>query len=152
MSQELYELIGKHFDEVLADPLIRQLGGARPRKRIRTSEGRSYLSLPSAGISFDAELDRKVTSVFLYAECQEGFRAFRGPLPGGIVVSDSRAQVREKLGRPTESGGGEMIPILGKQPFWDAFDYPGYRLCVNYADGDGSISLVTLMALDAVPK
>jgi hypothetical protein len=72
------------------------------------SEGYVRLKLASQGLllSFVPEDPKSSRLVFsgvqFYSDVEEGFTTFAGALPGGLTFSDSPAQARAKLGKPTE--------------------------------------------------
>lgn len=57
--------------------------------------------------------------------------AFPGALPAGLTFTDTRAEVRAKLGMPAAS-----------EPSWDRYDHPGHSVRVQYADN--RIELIAL--------
>jgi hypothetical protein len=86
-----------------------------------------------------------LTAVHLYADGVENFREYPLQLPGGLNFRETKAQVHEKLGAPSATGGGKKA--LGKiWPSWDRYDYDGYSVTVQYASGQDRVELVTLVA------
>jgi hypothetical protein len=148
VNDDVRHLLGKTFDQVLADPLVSSLGGTPSETQV---EDRCYLVIKEAGLSCDADLDRVTSSVFLYAEGYQGFHAYPRRLPHNLDFSDSRQAVRRKLGEPMRSGERGRSRLLGELPAWDLYDYGAYALHVTYSAGDASVVLVTLMSPERVP-
>lgn len=82
----------------------------------------------------DAKPAYAFCGAFFYDEGIDGFSKFQGALPSGIAFSDTRKQVRTKLGKPSFSG-----PSLDR---WDSKDQ---SLAVDYtSDQDESVMIVNL--------
>ena len=70
-----------------------------------------------------------VRTMFIYKENPTThFSQYRGPLPGGILFSDTRRDVENKLGTPDEIMGGEAADVwttyrgMKVSVFYDTFD------------------------------
>ena len=113
---------------------------------------RGYLAGPGAGYQLAHALGR-VTTVFVYAEPDEGFAAFPGPLlHTGLPADATRAEVRARLGPPERSGEETTVAGLGRQGAWDRFVLGAVRVHVQYAAGADRVRLVSLMAAAVAPK
>ena len=53
-----------------------------------------------AGVALWIGQDQKVETVYLYPKQVDGFGAYTGTLPFGLVAKDTRTSVEEKLGHP----------------------------------------------------
>ena len=80
------------------------------------------------------------------------YKGFTGAIPEGVLFSNSRRAVQERLGKLSASGGGKFIQFFGKAPTWDRFDRGEYSLHVQYADDEASVNLVTIMRPEFIPK
>lgn len=150
MHNGLVGLLGIDFDALGKSALVLSLNEQPTTKQI---EDRIYLKFVDAGIAFDIETaDGKVAAIFLYSEGLEGYKQFSGALPEGISFSSSRSNLQSHIGKPSASGGGQIIQPFGKTNVWDRFDRENYCLHVRYADDEASINLVTLMRPESVPK
>jgi len=149
MATELVKLLGNRLDDVSELPFVLALNEAGQAKMVHD---RLYLEYPNSGIAFDADLDGRVTSVFLYTEGFQGNKGFAGELPEGISFTDNRRLIHSRLGQPSASGGGTIIQFFGKAPKWDRFDRASYSLHIQYGDGYETVDLVSLMRPDSIPK
>lgn len=106
---------------------------------------RAYLSNPAAGYQLMHHSARVVTA-FLYAEPDEGFTAFPGPLPGGLDRGATRAEVRGQFGTPESIGQPVTIPVLGRRGAWDRFAVGGVWVHFQYTEPGERVRRVTIMA------
>ena len=107
-------------------PPLRHLGG---EAKLSRHEDCFFTSWKSCGISLRFDEDERAMSiVFLYAEGADGFARYGGPMPSGLSLDHSRAQVEALLGAPRQSGGDGAIP------FWA--NYGEQRLHVTYEHKD----------------
>jgi hypothetical protein len=149
MEHELVRLLGMRLDTVAKSPFVLAFGEPGLAKMVHD---RQYFEYPNSGIAFDADLDGRVASVFLYAEGYQDCKGFAGELPEGISFTDDRREVQARLGQPAASGGGTVMPFLGEAPRWDRFDRHSYSLHIQYVEGDTSVNLVSVMRPDSIPK
>jgi hypothetical protein len=112
---------------------------------------RFYMRFSESGVLLDAELDGRVASIFFHGTNSDEYRKYSGSLPDDLSFSDSRSEVRKKLGVPSASGGGIDVPMFGKAPNWDRYDRDSYSLHLQYSPGEDAIAVVTLMRADVVP-
>jgi hypothetical protein len=89
-----------------------------------------FHSWKSKGISLWFNERNRLQTIFLYAEGADGFRQYRGELPGGLRFADTRGDVEKKLGKPEEVGGEGVIA------FWA--DYKSKGILVAYVSKDVS--------------
>ena len=151
-SEELMSIVGIPVDSeavrtlVVADALT-----SSSEEDLEEGEPvRSHLSNPSAGYQLMLHSGR-VSTAFLYAQPDEGFVAFPGPLPGGLPAGVNRTQVRAKFGIPEKSGEPFTCAILGSQGAWDRFVVNGIFVHFQYTDREQWIRLVTIMAASDAP-
>jgi hypothetical protein len=149
MEHELVKLLGMCLDEVAKSPFVVALQESGHAEMVHD---RLYLEYRNSGIAFDADLHGRATTVFLYAEGYQDYKGFAGEFPEGISFTDDRRAVHARLGQPSGSGGGTVIQSFGKAPRWDRFDRRLYSLHIQYIEGDGSVTLVSLMRPYSIPK
>lgn len=106
--------------------------------------GRTYVTAKDLGFSLVSVEPDLVSCVQVYAEPDDD-RLEGLSLPWGLLLSDSRAEVRSKLGSPQESGGGDRNPLTGKSiPPWDVFVVDGYRCHVEFRPDVDRAALVSI--------
>lgn len=87
----------------------------------------------------------RVKALMFYAEKFENYKAFQGELPFDISFSDSRANIRRKLGRPVVDGGGEENNFFGGfWPEWDEYRQGGYKVTFQYNKKKSRVDLVSI--------
>jgi hypothetical protein len=64
------------------------------------SQSGSFQLCQSAGLALWTNADQIVKTAYLYAHNSDGFAAYPGKLPAGLVVNDTMASIEEKLGQP----------------------------------------------------
>jgi hypothetical protein len=149
MRNEFQRLLGMDIVQAsTTDLLIPLMLGAESE----LIDEKHYLQIQRHGIGFIADFDGRVSTIFLYSEGKRGYSQFTGVLPEGVSFEDSQRSIHERLGQPTANGGGEVIPLYGKASKWDRYALDGYSLHIQYAEGEGSIELVTIMRPDSVPR
>lgn len=88
----------------------------------------------------------RVDAIHLYAEGIDDYRQYPGLLLDGIHFNSSREQVRQRLGEPDDSGGGN--PGIGGElwPYWDRYDLENFSLRFQFDQAScKSIQIVTIM-------
>lgn len=149
MENDVIHLLGMNLDDVAKSAFVLSLDDQPTTEKI---EDRFYMELPSQGLAFIATLDQRVRAVQLYAEGYQKYNGFARAIPEGISFSNSRRAVQDRLGKPSVSGGGNVIQFFGKAPAWDRFDRGAYSVHVQYADDEKSIDLVTFMRADFISE
>jgi len=140
-------LIGKALTDKDASAFLNQLQ-AKP-ERIAFDKKEYYYCFTQAGIELICDRQDRITTVFIYAGDEHHGR-YIGNLPRNLRFSDSRAEVSQKLGMPSMSGGGTKR-MIGKVPIWDKYYLPTYALHVEYGT-NGTITQITLMTLGSEPN
>lgn len=113
---------------------------AIPPKR----DGRSYLELPVAGMSFVLSDDDRVTTVHLYSERLDDYAQYVGPMPFGLGFTMGRDAVRLLLGMPERTMDATEDPLLGKMMARDIYTRGKYSVCVEYSATMNELFLVTI--------
>ena len=110
--------------------------------RLTEVEERKYLEVPAAGMTFTLNQELAIQIIFLYADGVEGFRQYPQPLPGGLLFSMSRSDVREHMGEPNRIGDPiEEGPIKFA---WDRYESDTAYFHLRYTNGNQQIQLITL--------
>ncbi|MBO0862694.1 MAG: hypothetical protein J2P21_30180 [Chloracidobacterium sp.] len=90
-----------------------------------------------------------VKALMFYADKFENYKAFQGDLPLNINFSDSRTDIRNKLGKPMVEGGGEENTFFGGfWPEWDEYRQGDYKVTIQY---NGKKTRVDLITMESVP-
>lgn len=94
----------------------------------------------------ESESHLLLRAVHLFAAKCEGHLGYKGELPSGVSFGDTERTVIAKLGKPIESGGGNINPIL-KRPVarWLKYDFEGCLLAIRFGN-DGGVSVMTFYA------
>jgi hypothetical protein len=121
-----------------------QLYGLEKESMQPKRDGRSYLELPSLGISFVLSDDDKVTTVHLYSDNRDDYLQFVGAMPFGLSFSMSQNSVFLLLGKPQRAIQDELDPLLGKMMARDIYVIGSYSVSVEYASLKQEISLISI--------
>jgi hypothetical protein len=99
------------FAHKLTEPEASKLISSLPGLPIVTETRESiFVTSPEAGLSFHfAGKDGSLMSISFGNEGFDGYRVFRGDLPGKLSFHDVRRDVERKLGRPAQSSGGDLV-------------------------------------------
>lgn len=85
-----------------------------------------------SGVEITMDTGGQVVGIIYYIADNNLYQPYKGPLPGGVSVSDSKADVERKLGPPQNTG-----------PDWAAYppQVPGtVSLFINFAPRGGSLA------------
>jgi hypothetical protein len=82
-----------------------------------------------------------VCSFHFHREAHEGYAAYSGTFPNGVLLGDPEWAVLRKMGLPTWSGGGEKSPAWIRYKFGDAVLH-------FQSDRAGHVEMITLMVPD----
>jgi hypothetical protein len=123
--------------ESLRGAIGKELHSREVTELIGSLPGLPYGSVHRDGISVVAEsagvqlgvrsdaLARTVETMYLMAPGADGFEGYGGELPSGLSMTDTRADVERKLGRPPQSFGGADFEYCAL--------YPRLGLAVTFA-------------------
>jgi hypothetical protein len=115
--------------------------------RLTDVEGTKYLEVPAEGLTFTLNQELAVQTIFLYADGLEGFSQYQKPLPGGLLFSMSRSDVREHLGEPNRIGEpSEEGPIKFA---WDRYESPQAYFHLRYTSDNQQIQLITIGSISS---
>jgi hypothetical protein len=145
MIESIEKLLGLDFESIRSSDVLS--GVQIPEPEFIDLD--SYIELPNLGVSLVLTRGEFVSTIQLYSQGRDGYREFDGKVPGDIVFSMSRADVRGKLGDAKSSGEAVSVPILGDKPAWDKFDVGGIAVHVEYCSDLTSVGLVSISAKEA---
>jgi DnaJ domain len=101
-----------------------------------------YYEYKNNGIGFLFNFDA-LTAISLFSEGYQGYKKYRGNIPGDIVFSDDRKIINKKIGKPSKSGRWEDFGDRSLKGVWGKWFFPTYSIYVQYYK-DGKISMITL--------
>jgi hypothetical protein len=133
-----------HIEQWLGLPLadldakLREHGIADAQSE--TFGGVTYVYVFDTGLAFVGQ-ESRVDCVQLYAEGVDDYAQFQGPLPGGAHFGLSREAAHALLGKPVQTGGGMVVPGLGKQTPWDRFLIGDVLLRLDYTPEEDSVTI-----------
>jgi hypothetical protein len=120
-TDAILRIIGQKQDS----PGLRELlHTVKTRPEISKFSDCYFHSYKEHGISLRFNTRGRVDAVILYAEGADGYGQYAGDPPYGIHLTDTRADVEQKLGEAPKSGPGV------NWPFW--VTYPDLGLHVTY--------------------
>ena len=102
-----------------------------------------YYSFPRSGVLLGFRTG-VLDHAHFYIEPHEGYQPYEGKLPRGIGASDGKNRVQEKLGKPSNSGGGRSDRLIGYVYPWVRYEQPGYKERFEFSDRN-TIRKVSLM-------
>jgi len=106
---------------------------------------RYCLTNKEKGVGFVFNSDQKLISIHLHDGSDNAYNSFSQELPNSLYFSDNIEKVHKKIGiSKFESGGGEILPILGLSKIWRKYWFDNYYLHISFHNKGKSISLVTL--------
>ena len=105
--------------------------------------GYKYLSFYKTGIEV-LVINSKVHTIFFHYKKNSKFIMYSGQLPKNLSWGMSKTDVHQKVGTPTQTGGGGDFlgePVL----YWDKYSYSNYALHITYKSN--SVYEVCIMSL-----
>ncbi len=140
MYKTMLSILGKHLNDAEVQNFLSSVGD----KPEIMSYDITYYIYKKKGMNLVFDENLLLSSIQLYPQGVDGYDEYTGEAPHGVTFYTPRAEVRTKLGIPTASGGGEVLPLLGMTKNWDRYDYDTYTLHFEYQVGEESITLITL--------
>ncbi len=152
MITDPIELLGKSVEAPDVETYLSSLGRTTSEEDDDEDvEKGEYLSFPDAGMELETE-EGVIAAVFLYLGGQDGFAAYRGPMPLGTGFDDTQAVIRSALGAPNFQMPAKELPFLGRNGPIDRYDSPSHSVAFDFHETSGRLQLVTLMHPAAVPR
>jgi hypothetical protein len=141
-GNSLKEYLGKSIEYVQSNEQLKQYFLEPNIEQIGT---KYYLTNRQKGIGFVFNSEQKLTSIHLHDGLDNDYNPFPQELPNELQFSDDMEGAHKKIGiSKYESGGGEILPILGFSKIWRKYQFDNYYLHLRFHDKGESISLVTL--------
>jgi len=141
-KKKLNEYLGESLDDIQKNEQLKQYSFEAEFVQIGTDY---YLTNRQKGIGFVFNSDKKLIAIHLHDGLENNYNLFPQELPKGLHFSDDMENAHKKIGiSKYESGGGEILPILGLSKFWRKYQFGNYYLHLSFHDKGKSISLVTL--------
>ena len=138
----LIEYLGKSIEYVQNNDQLKQYFSKSNIVQIVTDY---YLTNKQKGIGFVFNSDQKLVNIHLHDGLDNDYSPFPQELPNGLCFSDNMEKAHKKIGLSKyESGGGEVLPILGPSKIWRKYQFDNYYLHLRFHNKGESISLVTL--------
>lgn len=160
--ESLTSALGRDWNDPSVQALVRSLPGSHELERLEQlafleclEKGISLafkdaLYLSSGGKEYTKDGPVALIALHLHSAGYEGYLPFSERLPGGLSFEDGRAEVHEKMGAPSATGGGNEA--LGRVwPYWDRYDRPDHAIRVQYPREQNRIDVITLMAPSEIP-
>lgn len=145
--QALIPLLNRFYTDPLVQETVDLLGGAPSPDLSQTT---AWWSFPQVGLDIMLRVDvpsqrARVSAVHLFSEGYEGHCEYRGGLINGLRFGDERQSVCDKLGTPSETGGGQFGRALNRvvSP-WDKFRSADCTIQCQYNEAN-RLELVSLL-------
>ena len=148
---KLNKYLGKEINEILKDEYLKvyfsesnviQIG---PHYDLTNSD--YYLTNEQMGIGAVFNPNKKLRCFHLYDGLDGNCKTFPHELPQGLLFSDNIEKAHKKIGIPKfESGGGEVLPIVGLSRIWRKYQFDNYYLHISFHNKGESISLINLLS------
>jgi hypothetical protein len=151
---ELENLIGLHAKDLRLLDFLRRLG-EEPQifEMMEDDPSESgVLVFKKVGLQISFDKERKVNTIHVFSEGMQGYGQYSGALPMGLSFQMNRKATIALLGKPSRTGG-PVKAILGKNVhYWDRWDSESFVLHLMYPEKKDSITELTIMSVDRVPK
>jgi hypothetical protein len=144
MNLEISDWVDKELKDLYGAPLFKKY--FRNIEMIQ-DEDTVYFLNKSEGIGITMPKTLRIDTIQLYAEGKDGSSMFKADLPHNLNFSFNRTKVRQTLGVPQRSGGGQTILYIGYTANWDKYFFDRYTLHLQYANDNNSIQLLTIASL-----
>jgi len=140
----LEEVIGLNLKEEKIQNLFQVIG---EKPHIEPDDEVVFYEFKKTGVSFLFDETKTLTAIHIFGENKDQFLAYSGELPEGISFKNSKTEILEKLGKPSQQGGGETSLLGGKVSPWIKYLFPQYQLHLQFDESLKRVVLVTLMSL-----
>lgn len=138
-------VIGSNLKDEAIQNLFQKMG---EKPNIEPDDEVLFYEFKKNGVSFLFDETKILTAIHIFGENKDQFLAYTSELPEQISFKNSKAEILEKLGKPSLQGGGEPSLLGGKVPPWIKYLFPHYQLHLQFDESLKKIALVTLMSPD----
>lgn len=105
-----------------------------------------YLGGELDGIVFSFINGTNLTQIDYYSDGYNGFAEYLGTLPKKISFQMSQDKIHTILGQPDTFQNQRTIPVIGKIPAAESYNFERYRLLLRYSEDLSSLLLITITA------
>ena len=139
-SDQILDCLGKPEPAPEVQHLLRTLGVVN-KLRMPKDDIEARAELPEQGLSLIFKPTGPKSSVLFFqavqffSDAEDGYKNFAGALPDQLQLTDSQAEVRAKLGKPTETKAAFRL---------DRWKKPGRITTIEYAKKSGRIGAITV--------
>lgn len=103
-----------------------------------------YLTNEKKGIGIVFNSNKILENIHLYSGNKDGINKFSSSLPAGLHFRDNIKVVENKIElKRFESGGGEILPIIGKTNYWRKYHYDNCYLHIE-TNNKNTLELITI--------
>ena len=138
-SKDFLACLGKPASDPDVQKLLTSVGVAKLKMPKDDIEARA--DLPKLGLSLIFKPEARGSSVLVFqavqffSDAEKGYKSFSGALPNGLLLTDTQASVRKKLGKPSETKAAFRL---------DRWKQPGGVLTVEYTKEDLRLGAITV--------
>jgi hypothetical protein len=145
-AQQIISLLGSYAGDPRLEAFLTTLN-VTARPKLPKGEFTAYLEMKQEGVSLifrdEAYLKREkkplgrsplvLVGAHFYSEGHDGYAEFKGDLPHGLTLSDSRNDIIRKMGESTQKRERDGV-VRNEQ-----WSLPDYRVGVTYSKDGSSI-------------
>jgi hypothetical protein len=144
-NSHFFDALGKSIDVIKENEIINSYLVNQEAEEIGD---RFYVTNRKKGIGFVFDEFRTLIAIHFHSgnsgSKKESYSSFTGLLPYDIRLEDSIESAHKKIGlKEFDSGGGEILPILGLSNRWRKYNYQNFYLTIEF-NKDGALVLTTL--------
>lgn len=154
MDIEIQNLIDKNAEDEILLKFINHIPEKPEIFEMResdTSDG-SVLQFKKTGLQITFDQQHKVNTIHVFAENIDKYQQYPYPLPKGLSFNVNRDEAIAILGQPSVTGGPVKAVINKSIFFWDRWDNENFSLHLQYPEDKNSISMLTLIRPNRLPK
>lgn len=139
-NDKFSDALGNSIDTLNKKPLISSYFESQEIEEIGDC---FYITNKKKGIGFVFDQFKILIAIHFHSRAK-GYDTFEDALPYNITFEDNIETVHNKLGlKNFDSGGGEVLPILGPSNLWRRYNYSDYYLNIEF-NKQGILVLITL--------
>jgi hypothetical protein len=139
-EHSFFNLLGHSFDELSKTESISEYFQGQFFEQVAD---RYYLTNRKKGIGFVFGQLKNLIAIQLHKK-ENDYSSYTGDTPFRITFDDDADSVEKKIGlKEFQSGGSEVLSILGKVDFWRKYIFGNSYLHVKF-DSEGIVNLMTI--------
>jgi len=140
LEYQFSNLLGLNLDDLYKNSLTNLYFKNQNLEKIGN---RYYITNKYQGIGFVFDEEKKMTSIHFHRGGVDGYETYSDSLPCEISFKDNPESIHKKTNLDFLSGGGEVLPILGKTNYWRKYQYSNCYLRIEF-DKNNLVTLVSL--------